>query len=194
MSTDPASRCTQLLNQLGSSECATNAELMEMVHAELHRLAEIQMRSQASSHTLQPTALVNEAWIRLVDQEHARYGSRSHFFALASKVMRSILVDHARRKQAQKRAGSGVRVTLHEEAAVQAGPDLDVLTVDEALTSLAEEDPELARIVELRVFGGLSAPEAAEVVGMPLRSLERAYQVARLWLARHFENAAPDTA
>lgn len=175
---------TQLLNRLHAEGFGANEELLRAVYAELHRLAAHHMARQPAVHTLQPTALVHEAWMRLVDQKDATFESRGRFFALASRVMRSLLVDHARRRAARPHEGA-MRITLNDEAtAGETAREAVLLDLDEALEDLGRTDEELLRVVELRFFGGLTAQEAANALEMPLRSYERSYQVARLWLQK----------
>jgi RNA polymerase sigma-70 factor, ECF subfamily len=180
MTSDPDP--TELLQRMKSGDRAAGDELLPLVYRELHRLASAQMAKQPSSHTLQPTALVNEAYLKLVGQRSARWENRGQFYCMASAVMRSVLVDHARAKRAAKRGGSGLRVALEEDLAVETGPDLDLLALDEALVELARDDAELARIVELRFFGGLTAQETADALGTSLRGVERGFRVARMRL------------
>jgi len=162
---------------------------MPIVYAELHNLAEGQMRQQAADHTLHPSALVAEAFLKLIDQTDARWNDRREFYGFASKVMRSVLVDHARAKSARKRGGSWVRIGVSAAAKVESDPVLDMLALDEALEALAGVDAQLARIVELRFFGGLTTDMAAEVIGISKRSVERGYQQARLWLYERISSA-----
>jgi RNA polymerase sigma factor (TIGR02999 family) len=160
---------------------------LALVYEELRELADRHMAHQAVEHTLQPTALVNEAWLRLA--RPARGGareveSRRQFFALASRAMRSVLVDHARARRSDKRGGARRRVTIAAAPGVASGPDLDVLALEEALERLESRDEELARLVELRFFGGLQHAEISAVTGVPLRSVERRWRLARAWLYR----------
>jgi len=186
---DTRERATQLLNRLGSGEQGVAEELMQIVYGELHELARGHMAREAQHHTLQPTALVNEAWMRLVRQpEEASWESRKQFYSMASKVMRSLLVDHARAKKAGKRGGDRVRVALDGEAPLEGTrDDVDLLDLDEALVRLAQSDEELARAVELRFFGGLSMQQAADALDLPLRTAERRLRVATAWLREHLD-------
>jgi RNA polymerase sigma factor (TIGR02999 family) len=165
-------------------------ELMAVLYTHLHRLAQAQMARQAGRHSLQPTALVHEVYLRLIEQDEGCSDSRGQFLSLAAKTMRSVLVDHARARTAEKRGGKGLRLELHDDVAQVEQRDFDVLVVDEALAELARDDPELERIVELRFFGGLTAKEVAVETGLSLRSVERGYQVARLLLYERLRDSA----
>ena len=182
LGTSTREQVTLLLSRVGNGEQSAVDELLPILYAELHKLACAAMQAQARHHTLQPTALVHEAYLRLVDHGQGEYDSRARFFAMAAKVMRSVLVDHARRKQAEKRGGSGLRVSWSESLAVTAEPDLDLVALDIALATLGDEDAELARVVELRFFGGLTVQETAATLEIPLRTLERRDKLARMRL------------
>jgi RNA polymerase sigma factor (TIGR02999 family) len=156
------------------------------VYADLHRQAERYMRAQPAGHTLQTTALVHEAYLRLVDQSDTEWHSRAHFFGVAAKAMRSILVDHARARHAAKRGSGAAKVTLGQVGDVAA--DVEVLDLHEALQRLAEFDPEKARLVELRYFGGLSIEEAAEVLEISPATVKRHWNTARAWLRRELSS------
>ena len=141
------------------------------------------MRREAAGHALQPTALVHEAYVRLIDQKQVKWRNRAHFFGVAAGLMRRILVDHARRRRAEKRGGDWERVTLAgDEVATDAHKEIDVLALDEALERLAEFDPQQERIVELRYFGGLTIEETAEVVGISAATVVREWTIAKAWL------------
>ena len=155
--------------------------LMPVVYAELHRRAAAYLRRERRDHTLQPTALVNEAYLRLVDQR-AAWQNRGQFLGVAAQMMRRVLVDHARRGRMAKRSGKWLRVTLHESVAEVAGPDVEILDLDRALTRLAAFDPRKSEIAELRFFGGLSLEETAGVLGLSVATVERDWQAARAWL------------
>jgi RNA polymerase sigma factor (TIGR02999 family) len=175
---------TQSLQAWGQGDRAALDELLPLVYRELHRQAERFMRAQLPGHTLQVTGLVHEAYLRLVDQE-VQWQNRAHFFGVAGKAMRSILVDHARARKAAKRGGGGQQLTLGAaDAAAGAEPAVDVLALDEALARLAELNPEHSRLVELRYFAGLSIEETAEVLGVSPATVKRQWQVVRLWLRR----------
>lgn len=163
--------------------------LLPLVYEELRRVARRHLRGERPGHTLQTTALIHEAYLRLIDQEGAEVRDHSHFVALTSHLMRQILVDHARARLAKKRDG-GCRVTLAEDLAVAAQPgEIDVLAVDEALNRLAALDVQQARVVELRYFGGLSIRETSEALGVSEATVKRDWATARAWLHREIESA-----
>lgn len=173
---------TQLLKAWSDGDHSALDRLMPLVMDELRRLAGAYLRRERANHTLQPTALVNEAYLRLVDQK-ARWQNRAQFFGVAAQLMRRILVDHARLRQAQKRGGSDQqRLSLADVERASDKPDVDLLALHEALNELAELDPQQARIVELKFFGGLSIEETAEVLGVGHATVERDWKMARAWL------------
>jgi len=176
---------TQLLRAWGNGDPTALDELLPLVYGELHRQAERFMRSQTPGHTLQVTGLVHEAYLRLVNQEGAEWQGRAHFFGVAGKAMRSILVDHARARGAAKRGAGAQRLSLGAVDAA-AGPDVavDVVALDEALSRLAALDPEQSRLVELRYFAGLGIEETAEVLGVSPATVKRQWRVTRAWLKR----------
>lgn len=186
-------RPTLLLQRLNDGDVAASEELLKILYNELHGLARRAMAREPEGHTLQTTALLNEAWIRLFDSADKDWEGHSHFLGVAARAMRSVLVDYARRRNADKRCGGGDRVRLDLAEAVASfekrGTDLVVL--DEALEELADVDPVLARIVELRFFGGLKHPEIAKVIGSSLRSVERGWSTARAWLYQRVGGADP---
>jgi RNA polymerase sigma factor (TIGR02999 family) len=174
---------TRLLNLLAAGDPHAAEELAPIVYGELHRMAAGKLGGQAPHDTLHPTALVSEAWIRLAaGADQLEFEGRERFFALASRIMRSVLVDHARARQAEKRGGDRRPITLVGDEPVAARSELDVLEVDEALQRMKDMDPELHRLVELRFFGGLSHPEIARLLGISLRTVERNWRLARAWL------------
>ena len=182
---------TELLRAWGTGDADASEALAHVVYAELRRQARLVLRREGEGHTLQPTALVHEAWMRLDGQHEARWESRTQFFAVAARVMRRVLVDHARTRHALKRGGPGAaaRVTLgavdREGADVAAPLDaVDLLALDDALARLAALDPHKARLVELRYFAGLSIPEAATALGISPATVGREWAVARMWLRR----------
>lgn len=179
----PPEGVTQLLVEWGAGDQAALDKLMPLVYGELRRLANNYLRRERANHTLQPTALVNEAYLKLVDQKNARWQNRAQFFGVAAQLMRRILVDHARLHQAQKRGGSDQqRLSLTNVDRASDKPDIDLLALHEALNELAEVDPQQSRIVELKFFGGLSIEETAEVLGIGHATVERDWKMARAWL------------
>ena len=182
MSDAPPKSITQLLVAWGDGDRAALDQLVPLVHAELRRLARGYMRGERAGHTLQTTALVNEAYLRLVEQRHVRWQNRAHFLAIAAQLMRRILVDYARRRQYQKRGGGALQVTLAEAESVAFERTPDLVALDEALRSLAEIDPRRSQVVELRFFGGLSIEETAEVLKVSPTTVERDWTIAKAWL------------
>jgi RNA polymerase sigma factor (TIGR02999 family) len=179
---------TALIRAWGEGDRAALDELLPLVYGELREQAERFMRNQASGHTLQTTALVHEAYLRLVEQQSVEARSRAQFFALAAKAMRSVLVDHARARRAAKRGGGAWELSLGAageiaDAASSADP-VDVLALDEALDRLAELDPEQKQLVELRYFAGLGIEETAEVLGVSPATVKREWSLTRAWLRR----------
>jgi RNA polymerase sigma factor (TIGR02999 family) len=174
---------TQLLIAWSDGRREALDDLMPIVYADLRRVAAGYMRRETAGHALQPTALVHEAYVRLVDQKQVKWRNRAHFFGVAAVLMRRILVDHARRRRAEKRGGDWERVTLAgDEVATDTHKEIDVLALDEALQRLAEFDPQQARIVELRYFGGLTIEETAEIVGISAATVVREWRIAKAWL------------
>lgn len=173
---------TALLVQLSAGNREVEARLIPRVYGELRRLAARYMRAERGNHTLQPTALVNEAYTRLVQQPHVPWQSRAHFFATASRLMRHILVDHARARRAGKRGGVQHQVTLSEDVLHSKDRTVDVLILHEALEHLAQLDPRQACIVELYFFGGLNFEEIAVVLEVSGRTVKRDWSMARAWL------------
>jgi RNA polymerase sigma-70 factor, ECF subfamily len=184
MGSHEPSKITDLLCHLKAGDAAAVDRLFTAVYQELRNLAAGFFRKEAKGITLQPTALVHEAYLKLVDQSAVDWQGQTHFFALAAQAMRRILVDHARRRRAAKRGGQQTRLPLEDELVPADAPDSNVLAVDEALSKLAELDRRQAQLVELRFFGGLSVAEAAEVLGISKRSAEREWTVVRAWLRR----------
>ena len=179
---------TELLRAWGAGDARASAELVPLVYAELRRQARRVLRREGEGHTLQATALVHEAWLRLDDQQDARWESRTQFLAVAAQMMRRVLVDHARTRRALKRGGGETHLTLgHADLAVGQSDDVDVLALDDALARLAIMDSRKARLVELRYFAGLTIPEAAAALGVSLATVGREWAVARMWLRRELE-------
>jgi RNA polymerase sigma factor (TIGR02999 family) len=174
---------TGLLLEWNEGSPEARDRLIQLVYEELRRLARRSLDAERRDHTLQPTALVNELYQKLVDQRRVRWQNRAHFYGVASTLMRRILVDHARRRKAARRGGTAVRVEVLEELAVAIpGPDVDLIALDEALEELAKLDAGQAHLVELRFFGGLPVDEAAEVLGVSRATANRDWSMARAWL------------
>lgn len=174
---------TMLLNAWGAGKQEALDELMPLVYEELRKLARSYLRRERPEHTLQPTALVNEAYLRLVDQRNVRWQSRRHFFGIAAKLMRRILVDHARKRRSEKRGGGEALIPFEEAKGVPAKAR-DLVALDDALTDFATIDSRAAKIVELRQFGGLSIDETADVLEISPATLKREWTVAKAWLRR----------
>ena len=181
----PSHTVTEMLQAWGSrGDREALDELMPIVYEELRRQAARHLRHERAGHTLQTTALVHEAYLRLVDQRDVRWQNRAHFYAIAAQLMRRILVDHARRGSAAKRGGSALKLPLDEAFASTGEREVDLVAIDEALLKLAELDPQQSRVVELRFFGGLNVEETAEVLGVSPRTVKRDWSVAKAWLHR----------
>jgi RNA polymerase sigma-70 factor (ECF subfamily) len=181
---EPASQVTQLLRELRQGDSQAIDALIPIVYGELRRLASHYLRDERAALTLQPTALVNEAYVRLVSQDMPDWEGRSHFFGVAAHLMRQILVDHARRHRSQKR-GSGVAAVALEDAIVFApAKSDDVIALDDALTRLAAQDERKARVIELRFFGGLTADETARALNISVATVGREQRLAEAWLHR----------
>jgi RNA polymerase sigma factor (TIGR02999 family) len=172
---------TELLLAWRGGDRAASDELLTHLYQELRRLARSQLARERGDHTLQPTALVHEAYLRLVEVERVEWQSRAHFLSMAARTMRRVLVDHARKRGAAKRE-AGRRITLEPELAVTPAPDVEVLELDRALQALAEVDPERAQIVEMRFFAGLTIEEIAGVLELSPRTVKRRWRASRAWL------------
>lgn len=183
---------TQLLLDWRKGDQTALDKLMPLVYAELRRLAHRYMSRERPGHTLQTTALVNEAYVRLAGRQNVEWQNRVHFFAVAAQIMRHLLVDHARSRQYAKRGGAAYRVTLEETAVITEEQNEQVLALDEALGKLAALDPRKTRIVELRYFGGLSVEEAAEVLGVSVVTVRREWLKAKAWLYRELRPGNDD--
>jgi len=167
-------------------------KIFEIVYNELRNLASSMMRHERPDHTLQPTALVHEAYCRLVDQTRIEWQNRAHFFGIAARAMRQILIDRARKRAAVKRGGDLQRVTLDERLGIGVDPDIEIFELDNAMKRLARMDERMARVVELRIFGGMNVKEIAHVFGVTRRTIQNDWKVARLWLIHELsEEAAP---
>jgi RNA polymerase sigma factor (TIGR02999 family) len=175
---------TRLLVEWTEGRTEAREELMPLVYEELRRIAGSRLRGERADHTLQATAIVHEAYMRLVDQTRVEWRNRAHFFAIAARMIRRILVDYARRRAAGKRGGGNVQITLDEQLLASPERHLDLVALDEAMMAFSELDPDLARLVELRFFGGLTIKETAEVLGISPATVKREWAVARAWLHR----------
>jgi RNA polymerase sigma factor (TIGR02999 family) len=177
---------TALLHAWGRGDRAALDRLIPLVHGELRRLAGRHMRHERAGHTLQASALVNEAYLRLIDVNQIRWQNRAHFFAMASRIMRRILVDAARAKGYRKRAG-GMKVSLDEADSLAATPIHDFVALDDALTALEALDPRKCQVVEMRFFGGMSVEETAEALHLSIGTIKRDWRLAKSWLARELD-------
>lgn len=177
----PNDNATQILTRLSGGDRAAAASLMPLVYDELRRVAGAMLRSERSGHTLQPTALVHEVYLKLVDQTEARWNDRAHFCAVAAQAMRRVLIDHARTRKAAKRSG-GERITLDGLPEADPAVTVDLVDLDAALESLAALSPRQAEVVTLRYFGGLTVEEAAHVLDVSPRTVKGDWRVARAWL------------
>jgi len=184
MATRSSQGITELLERWSQGDEEALDQLMPLVYDELHRLAGAYLRSERREHTLQPTALVNEAYLKLVRQRNIQWQNRAQFFGVAAQLMRRILVDHARANYAEKRGGDRINVSLKNIGAFGTQPTTDVLALHDVLNRLAEIDPDQSRIVELRFFGGLTIDEAAEVMQVSHSTVEREWRIAKAWLKR----------
>jgi RNA polymerase sigma-70 factor, ECF subfamily len=183
-----------LLGELDVGNDKAVAELVVQLYSELRSLASGYLRRERSDHTLQTTALVHEAYLRLADQREVRWKNREQFLGVAAQLMRRILVDYSRSHGAQKRGKGFEKVFLEEAAGVSKGKALDVIALDEALTRLAEFDPQQARLVEMRFFGGLSLDEAAGVLGVSRTTVKRNWNLSKAWLARELRRSDQNNA
>jgi RNA polymerase sigma factor (TIGR02999 family) len=175
---------TQLLVNWSQGDKEALNELMPLVYDELRRLAKAYLRRERPDHTLQGTAVVHEAFLRLIDQNRVQWQNRAHFFGVAAQMIRHILVDHARAQLAEKRGGGAAKLSLDEALAVAGGPDVDLIKLDDALKGLTKLDPQQSKIVELRFFGGLTIEETAEVLSISPATVKRDWVMAKAWLHR----------
>jgi RNA polymerase sigma-70 factor, ECF subfamily len=185
---------TALLRQWGKGDVAARERLIPLVHRELHQIARRCMAGERVGHSLQATALVNEVYVRLVDGKAVAWQDRAHFLAVAARVMRRILVDHARARYAQKRGGKGAHVTFDEGLVVTNEPDQNVVALDDALEALATFDERKSRVVELRFFGGLSVEETASVLDVSVDTVMRDWRLAKAWLRSEMRGDHSDDA
>jgi RNA polymerase sigma factor (TIGR02999 family) len=183
MESNPPGDVTQLLKAMHNGDPAAANRLLPLIYSELHRLARAYMRRERPDHTLQATALINEAYLRLAGED-IDWNNRAHFIGLAAHAMRQVLVDHARRHNAERRAGGLNRVEMHDDLAVSPSRLDEIASVDQALTRLAANNPRQARVVELRYFGGLSVEQIARILEVAPRSVKRDWSLARIFLAR----------
>ena len=181
---------TQLLAEWSEGNHSALDKLYPLVYEELHRLARRYMSREKKGHTLQTTALINEAYVRLVDQKNVHWANRSHFFAISAQIMRRILIDHARRHAYAKRGGGAQQVSLEEVATVARDLGSDLVRLDEALKTLAEMDPRRSQVVELRYFGGLNNEEIAGVLKISENTVTRDWNMARAWLYQQLSGSA----
>jgi len=188
MTTAPPHEVTQLLLDWSNGNQTALERLMPMVDRELHRLAHHYMRRENAGHTLQTTALVNEAYLKLIDQKNVRWKNRAHFFALSAQLMRRILVDHARNRQYAKRGGGAERISFDEALVVSSEKGADLVALDEALSKLTSIDLRKGKVVELRFFGGLSVEEAAEALQISAVTVMREWSMAKAWLYNSLNN------
>ncbi len=187
--TPSSGEVTELLIRWSNGDRTALDRLMPLIYDELRRLARHYMRRERPGHTLQTTALVHEAYLKLVDQTKVRWHNRAHFFGIAANLMRQILVQHARRRHAAKRGGARSSVSLEDAVGLSEEPVVDLVALDQALIRLDALDPQKSRIVELRFFGGLTVDETAEVLGLSPRTVKRQWRVAKAWLYDQLRNA-----
>jgi RNA polymerase sigma factor (TIGR02999 family) len=180
----PSSQITMLLRQWRAGDREASDALLTLVYEELRRLAHYHLRNERPSHTLQSTALVHEAYVRMIGQDLPQWEGRTHFFAIAAQLMRQILVDYARRHRASKRGSGNCTLALDDALTVAERKDVDVLALDDALKALAEIDPRQSRVVELRFFAGLSLEETSQAMGIATATVQRDWTAARAWLHR----------
>lgn len=193
MPAPPAHDVTQLLVAWSDGDQAAFQRLLPLVYAELRRVAHRRMRDERPDHLLQTTALINEAYLRLVDINRVRWQSRAHFFAVSARVMRRILVDAARERDALKRGGDISHIVFDEALMPAPSCDADLIALDAALRTLADVDPRKSQVVELRYFGGLSVEETAEVLDVSVRTVAGDWKLAKLWLLRELAQTKPTT-
>ena len=183
MSQDNGDSITEMLIELTDGNKEVVNHILPHIYDELRRLASSYLRKERSNHTLQPTALVHEAYMKLIDQNRVKWQNRAHFFGIAAQVMRRILMDHARKHQAEKRGGEFEKLPIEEEILIVShDKSAELIALDDALEELAKLDPDKAKIVELRYFGGLSIEETAEVMGVSVPTINRHWKMAKAWL------------
>jgi RNA polymerase sigma-70 factor, ECF subfamily len=184
---------TTSLRQFADGDKQALDRLVLLVYSELRRLANGYLRGERPGHTLQPTALVHEAYARLVQQDHPDYHSRAHFMGVAAQVMRQILIDHARSRNTAKRGGGEVKLSITQAGEIPVGRPSMMIAIDDALNELARKDAIKARLIEMRFFGGLTAEESAETTGMPIADVRRHLRVAQAWLQRELDRTGGGT-
>ena len=189
MKASRSSRVTQLLEKSEPGDRHVEEQLFADVYTELRALAARYLHRERKNHTLQPTALVHEAYLKLIGQTHVDWQGRTHFLAIAARAMRQILVDHARRHTAPKRGGNRHRIALDDNLLIKSDRNVDLLAVEDALTKLTKLDPRQAKMLELRFFGGLNIADVAKVMGTSKRSVEREWTMVRAWLRREFSGS-----
>jgi RNA polymerase sigma factor (TIGR02999 family) len=188
MDSHPSAEITRLLEAWGQGDQAALERLTPLVYNELRRMAHRYMRGEREGHTLETTALVNEAYLRLVDVHNVNWHDRAHFFAVSAQMMRRILVDAARGRVAERRGGRAVRAELETIPDLSSGRDREIVAIDDALKALAELDPRKAKVIELRFFGGLSVEETAAVLKISPQSVMRDWKLAKAWLMRELSH------
>jgi RNA polymerase sigma factor (TIGR02999 family) len=191
VSSERSKEVTKLLGSWSRGDVEAREALMPLVYDELRRLASSYLRRERSDHTLQPTALVNEAYLRLVEQKNVRWQDRSHFFAITAQLMRRILVDHARTHLADKRGSGAPKVPLTEAMVMSQERPGQLLALDESLNRLASLDPQQGRVVELRIFAGLTVEETANMLGISPATVKRDWSMAKAWLSQEIQKAGP---
>ncbi len=189
----PPNEVTQLLVAWSNGDDVARDRLMSVVHQELHRLAHRYMRRESPGHTLQTSDLVNEAFLRLVDQRDVQWRNRAHFFGIAAQMMRRILVDYARSRHYAKRGGGATEIPLDDALVISNERNAEVVALDEALERLSDFDKRKSQIVELRCFGGLSVDETAEVLGVSPGTIIRDWTLAKAWLRREMSSAVAES-
>ena len=184
-------RVSELLRAWGDGDAAALDDLLPLVEQELRRRARHYMAQERRGHTLQVTALVNETFIRLTGAQQVRWHDRTHFFSMAARLMRRVLVDHARNRGYQKRGGAAERVPLDEGMAVTPAPDVDLIALDRALDGLEQLDPRKCKVVDMRYFAGMTNEEIADALGVSIDTVKRDWRMAKLWLLRELKEPRP---
>lgn len=188
---DEMSQITEILLKWSQGNKAALEELIPLVYDNLHKIAQRYLKHENPNHTIQTTALVNEAYLKLVEQKYVQWQNRQHFFAIAAKIMRRILINYARDKKAEKRGGARYKVSLSEDLKAYEPPNIDLLLLDQALTKLAEIDARKSDLIELRFFTGISLEEVAETLGISLATAKRDWRMAKAWLYREIMQSEP---